>query len=82
MPYLQVSELPDSIYKKLFDLANKEHRSISQQAALLLAKSLDIDISPQARRKKILEEIKSQSGELKKYNLINPDKIIREEREK
>ena len=82
MPSLQVRELPDSIYKKLSELAHKEHRSIAQQAVMLLARSLNVDISPKTRRKQILNEIKAQSGELKKYNLPDPVKIIREERER
>ena len=82
MPSLQVRKLPDPIYRKLSELAYKENRSISQQAVLLLAKSLNIDMSPQARRKQILDEIKSQSRELKKYRLADPAKIIREDRER
>ena len=82
MPSLQVRELPDPVYKKLSELAYKEHRSISQQAVMLLAKSLNVDISHKAGRRQILDEIKAQSGELKKYNLIDPVEIIREERER
>jgi hypothetical protein len=82
MPSLQLRELPDSIYKKLSELAHKEHRNISQQAVMLLAKSLNVDVSPQAKRRQILDEIKAQSEELRKYNLIDPVKIIREERER
>ncbi|MGD2085056.1 MAG: hypothetical protein PVH61_02635 [Candidatus Aminicenantes bacterium] len=82
MPSLQVRELPDSIYRKLSELAHKEHRSIVQQAVMLLAKSLDVEISPGARRKQILDEIKAQSEELKKYSLKDPVQIIREERER
>jgi len=82
MPSLQVRELPDPIYRKLSELAYKEHRSISQQAVMLLAKSLNLDISPQVRRKQILDEIKSQSEELKKYRLVDAAKIIREDRER
>lgn len=82
MPSLQVKEIPDPIYKKLSELAHKEHRNISQQAVMLLAKSLNVDVSPQTRRRQILDEIKAQSDELKKYNLMDPVKIIREERER
>ena len=82
MPSLQVKELPDSIYRKLSELAHKEHRSISQQAVMLLAKSLNVDVSNQTRRQKIWDEIKSQSGELRGYNLKDPVTIIREERER
>ena len=38
--------------------------------------------SSRMRRKQVLMEIKKQAGELKKYNLPDPVKIIREEREK
>lgn len=82
MPSLQVRELPDSIYRKLSELAHKEHRSIVQQAVMLLAKSLDVEVTPGARRKQILDEIKAQSRELKKYSLKDPVQIIREERER
>lgn len=82
MPSLQVRELPDAVYKKLSELAHKEHRSIVQQAVILLAKSLNLEVSPEARRRQILDEIKAQSGELKKYSLKDPAKIIREERER
>jgi hypothetical protein len=82
MPSLQVRELPDSIYRKLSELAQKEHRSIVQQAVMLLARCLNVEVSPAARRKKILDEIKEQSDELKKYSLKDPAEIIREERER
>ncbi len=82
MPSLQVRELPDSIYKKLSELAHKQHRSIVQQAVMLLAKGLNVEVSPEARRRQILDEIKAQSVELKKYSLKDPAKIIREERER
>lgn len=82
MPSLQLKELPDSIYLKLSELAQKEHRSISQQAVMLLAKSLHVDVSNQARRRKLLAEIKAQAGELRGYNLKDPVKLIREERER
>jgi plasmid stability protein len=82
MPSLQVRELPDPIYKKLSELAHKEHRSIVQQAVMLLAKGLNVEGSRKARRQQILDEIKAQSDELKKYSLKDPAKIIREERER
>ncbi len=82
MPSLQVRELPDPIYKKLSELAHKEHRSIVQQAVVLLAKGLNAEGSRKARRQQILDEIKAQSDELKKYSLKDPAKIIREERER
>ena len=82
MPSLQVRELPDALYKKLSELAYKEHRSIVQQAVILLAKSLNVEVSPGVRRRQLLDEIKAQSGELKKYNLKDPAEIIREERER
>jgi hypothetical protein len=82
MPSLQVRELPSSIYKKLSELAQKEHRSIAQQVVTLLNKSLNIDISPETRRRQVVNEIKAQAEELKKYNLTDPLQLIREDRKR
>lgn len=81
MRSLQVKELPDSLYRKLSDLAHKEHRSISEQTIILLSKSLDDGLN-HSKRKAILDEILTQSEELRKYNLKDPVLLIREEREK
>ncbi len=47
-----------------------------------LNKSLNIDISPETRRRQIINEIRSQSEDLKKYNLTDPLQLIREDRKR
>jgi len=82
MPSLQVRELPEPVYRKLSELAHKEHRSISQQATIILARGLFNDENSQGKRKSIIEEIRSQGNELRKYHLKDPVELIREERDR
>jgi hypothetical protein len=39
-------------------LAEKERRSLAQQAVAVLAKGLEVEVDPRARRRKVLEEAK------------------------
>ena len=48
MASLQVRELPENIYSLLKRRAEAEHRSIAQEAIVLLAKGLDTSIAPKA----------------------------------
>jgi len=58
MPTLQVRDVPEHIYRRLVDLAEKERRSLAQQTVAVLAKGLDVEADPKARRRKVLEEAK------------------------
>ena len=81
MPTLQVRDVPEHIYRRLADLAEKERRSLAQQAVAVLAKGLDVEVDPKARRRKVLEEAKRLDlGRGKSL----PDfvKLIREDRER
>lgn len=84
MPSLQVRNLPLGLYQKLVEQAEKEHRSVAQEAVVLLAKSLDVDLSAKEKRTKILAEIKEDAEILQKYNENVPDpvEIIQNERER
>jgi hypothetical protein len=42
MPSLQVRDLPEAIYRKLLNEAEKEHRSLAQQAIAVLAIGLGV----------------------------------------
>jgi len=81
MPTLQVRELPEPVYRKLSELAHKERRSISQQATIILSRGLLSDEYSQGKRKRVIEEIRKQGDELRKYNLKDPVELIREERD-
>jgi len=81
MPMLQVRDVPEHIYRRLAELAEKERRSLAQQAVAVLAKGLEVEVDPKARRRKVLEEAKRLDlGRGKSL----PDfvKLIREDRER
>lgn len=80
MPSLQVRELPDNIYQLLQKKANDEHRSLSQEAIVVLAQGLNTSISNKSRRKKLLEAIENNTCDNKKMDQINPLNLIREDR--
>ena len=56
MASLQIRKLPKNIYSLLKQRAEAEHRSIAQEAIVLLAKGLDTSISPKERRAKLLKK--------------------------
>ena len=83
MASLQIRKLPENIYFLLKQRAEAEHRSIAQEAIVLLAKRLDMSIAPKERRirllQKIEEEAESNSGTVAK---LNPVELIREDRKR
>jgi len=81
MPTLQVRDMPEHIYRRLADLAEKERRSLAQQAVAVLAKGLEVEVDPKARRRKVLEEAKRLDLGRGK-SLPNFVKMIREDRER
>ena len=81
MATLQVRDVPEHIYRRLAELAEKERRSLAQQTVAVLAKGLDVEVDPKARRRKVLEEAKRLDlGRGKSL----PDfvKMIRQDRER
>ena len=81
MATLQVRDVPEHIYRQLAELAQKERRSLAQQTVAVLAKGLEVEVDPKARRRKVLEEAKRLNlGRGKSL----PDfvKLIREDRER
>jgi len=82
MPSLQVRELPEIIYNKLKLKAELEHRTLAQQAIVTLAKGLDVTFDPISRRTTLLKLIKANAIKLKKFQLSDPAKLIREDRER
>ena len=87
MSSLQVRDLPDNIYYQLQKRARAEHRSLAQEAVVVLARGLGVSASNQERRAKLLESIAEnsryalQSEELRlKMENINPLDLVREDR--
>lgn len=56
MPSLQVRDLPEEIYQALKKAAQAEHRSLSQQAIIALARGLNLGVDHRQRRANLLEQ--------------------------
>ncbi|HQV31247.1 MAG TPA: hypothetical protein PKV71_05190 [Calditrichia bacterium] len=82
MPSLQVRDLPDHLYQKLKDMAAAEHRSISQQAIVMLEKGFAADDEPGQRRREILAQFRRQADRISSYQLPDPVDIIAADRQR
>jgi plasmid stability protein len=68
MPSLQIRDLPEDIYRELVRRAEKERRSLSQEAVIILARCLGKEETPRARRRDT--------------NLPDPATLVREDRDR
>jgi len=82
MPILQVRDVPNTIYQKLAQQARKEHRSLSQQAIVELARALNISLSAKDRRYQIIQSVHDIHEQLSFEPKKNPDELIREDRQR
>jgi hypothetical protein len=80
MPLIQVRDVPEHIYRRLVEQAGRERRSLAQQVVTVLARGLEVEPSPKARRKKILEEIRARGPV--GTGLPSAVGLIREDRER
>ena len=80
MATLQVRELPEPIYEELRRSARSEHRSLSQEAVVVLARGLGLCGDPRERRRKLLREIKTPILQGPGGELAEPAVLIREDR--
>jgi hypothetical protein len=80
MPLIQVRDVPEHIYRRLVEQAGRERRSLAQQVVTVLARGLEVEQSPKARRKLILDEIRAR-GPIG-LDLPDPVRLIREDRER
>ena len=82
MPTIQVSDLPEQIYNKIKNNAQKDHRSLSQQAIVTLKKGLGIDENHKERRRILVDQIMSRRVAFDIAKLEDPVKLIREDRDR
>lgn len=82
MPSLQVRDLPDHIYRKLVDEAEREHRSLAQQAVAVLARGLGVHENPRERRRRLLQELKDNPIPWLRPDAPDPVDLIREDRDR
>jgi hypothetical protein len=79
MPLLQVRDVPEHIYRLLAEQAERERRSLAQQAVAVLARGLEVDVDAKARRRALIEAIRSNPT-VHAGKLSDPAKLIREDR--
>jgi len=82
MPSIQVRDLPEQIYSKIKNNAQKDHRSLSQQAIVTLKKGLGIDENHKERRRILVDQIMSRRVAFDIAKLGNPVNLIREDRDR
>lgn len=80
MPILQVHDLPDEIYSRIYLLAQKEHRTIGQQTILMLQDSIDKRIGNKSKRQLVFKKMEDLNIEADQ--LPNPVVLLREDRER
>jgi hypothetical protein len=79
MALIQVRDVPEYIYRLLAEQAEKERRSLAQQTIAVLARGLQVEVDSKARRKRLLEAIRSR-GQTQTVKLSDPAKSVREDR--
>jgi len=80
MPTLQVRNLPEDVYVQLKYLAEKEHRSLSQETIVVLKKGLVSKLDNKDRRRRLLERTNVLEVDGSKFP--DPVILIREGRER
>lgn len=81
MATLQIRDLPGDVYARLQNKARAEHRSMAQQAIVLLKEALSDRESSKNERKKVLSRIENRSLE-DTDNLPGSEDLIREDRDR
>lgn len=79
MASLQIRDMPEDLYESLKLRAEKDHRSLAQQALVLLSDALKAGASGSNRRMEAIEKIQSQKIETKSKE-IDVVELIREDR--
>ena len=81
MASLQVRELPDNIYHSLQKRAKEQHRSLAQEAVVVLARGLDLSVSNRKRRSLLVKAIEDNYIDLP-VKQIDPVDLLREDRDR
>jgi len=79
MPLLRVRDVPEHIYRLLAEQAEPERRSLAQQAIAVLAPGLEVDVDAKARRRALIEAVRSKPTDQSGRH-SDPAKLIREDR--
>ena len=65
MPSLQIRDMPLGLYEALKASAENDHRSLAQQAIVLLAAAIDDNSQSKTRRLKVLKDIQANKLTMK-----------------
>ena len=79
MPTLQVRDLPDELYDQLSYLAEREHRSLTQEAIVLLKQGIAAKMGGRSTRQTALEGLQALSVDSE--DLPDPVTMVREDRD-
>jgi hypothetical protein len=81
MPLLQVRDVPEHIYRLLAEQAERERRSLAQQAVAVLARGLQVEVDAKSRRRDLVNSILSGTSD-RRRKLSDPARLIREDRQR
>ena len=79
MASLQIRDMPEDLYESLKLKAAKDHRSLAQQAVILLSEALKAGRPGSSRRMEALEKIRSNKVKTKSKD-ISIVELIQEDR--
>ncbi len=80
MASLQIRELPDDVYAALTERANREGRSLAQQAIVELRRLPELEAM--RRRDRVLKMLRRRSAHPHPDSMPDPVDLIREDRDR
>ena len=82
MPSFEVRDLPQAIYRRLAEQAEREHRTLSEQVTVLLSSALDAESRPRDRRRALLSKLSQDPIACVPTDIPAPETLIREDRDR
>jgi plasmid stability protein len=82
MATLQIRDLDSVLYRRLLERAKQDHRSLAQQAAVILERALLENEGAKERRRELLARIASETSTPWPDGLPSPADLIREDRDR
>jgi plasmid stability protein len=82
MPSLQIRDLPDHIYRRLVEEAERERRSLAQQAIVVLNRGLNVEVREYKERLRSVLEGRSKIDRKITEKLPSFVDSIREDRDR
>lgn len=71
MPSLQIRDLPEHLHQALREQAQAQRRSLSQQAIISLARGLDLEPDPRARRRRLIQSFQQRADRWQQLALLD-----------